>query len=363
MRANTSSDRDSIDPAENFLQVLDQFAALRSYAGAQPTIGGYRVLASAKPQRAANWMERLADRLGGTPSWLLERFRDAAPVTAERLEPAISAIRERIVLHGSAIASLAVAGGGRLRTSGFLSVLLIGGLAVAVLSGPSSCACSTPFEQADLDRMDYIQNAAFIDTRDSGAAPPYPPASPDDLAFLASDRPLKEREPTVTASLAQGIDATDREPAAAPTTQARHAEAAAPQSTAAIADVTSAQSTPAAADALPEAPLTVAALADSHDDSAGSDHAAASENNADAAAERKSRRDTSAKSDDDDDDRRHARSSRKRGAIRAYRTPVHQVKRQRKKKVTNAHLAQRAPAWAQQMYATTWHSQAFSYNR
>ncbi|MDH4982816.1 hypothetical protein [Hyphomicrobium sp. D-2] len=362
MRANTTSDRDSIDPAENFLQVLDQFAALRSYAGAQPTIGGYRVLAPTKPQLPANWMEWLGDRLSGSSSWLLERFRDAAPVTVERLEPALAAMRERIVRHSSKIASLAVTGGGRLQTSGFLSVLLIGGLAVAVLSGPSSCACSTPFDQADLDRMDYIQNAAFIDTRDSGAAPSYPPASPDDLAFLASDRPLMEREPTVTASLAQGIDATDREPAAAPTTQARHAEAAAPQSTAAIADVTSAQSTPAA-DASPEAPLTVAALADNPADSADADHAAASENNADVAAERKARRDTSAKSDDDDDDRRHARSSRKRGAIRAYRTPVHQVKRQRKKKVTNAHLAQRAPAWAQQMYATTWHSQAFSYNR
>jgi hypothetical protein len=57
------------------------------------------------------------------------------------------------------------------------------------------------------------------------------------------------------------------------------------------------------------------------------------------------------------------RAAHKRTPARAYRSPVQQAARQKSKKATDSQLAQRAPRWAQQMFATPWHSQAFSYTR
>lgn len=110
--------------AESFAQVLDQFAALRSFTSTPASIGGYRVL---RPRQEA-----------GTP----------------KLAPALAALARA-----------------RLRITGFLSVIFVGGLGLAVLAGPANCPCLGEFaatehtqapRHADVSRFAYMQPASAI---------------------------------------------------------------------------------------------------------------------------------------------------------------------------------------------------------
>lgn len=110
---------------ESFAQVLDQFAALRSFTSAPASIGGYRVL---RPRQEAN---------------------------ASKLAPALAALARA-----------------RLRITGFLSVIFVGGLGLAVLAGPANCPCLGEFavatertqapQHADVSRFAYMQPASAI---------------------------------------------------------------------------------------------------------------------------------------------------------------------------------------------------------
>ncbi|MEI9899512.1 MAG: hypothetical protein WDN31_04510 [Hyphomicrobium sp.] len=93
MRAMTS-EFDDAHPTDSLLGVLDQFAALRTYSDATPAFGGYRVLAPIGRARRAT----------------------------RRLRPS-----------PAALAALARA---RLRLTGFLSVMFVGGLGLAVPRRP-----------------------------------------------------------------------------------------------------------------------------------------------------------------------------------------------------------------------------------
>ncbi len=110
---------------QSFAKVLDQFAALRSYANAPASIGGYRVL---RPRQEAG---------------------------AAKLSPALAALARA-----------------RLRITGFLSVIFVGGLGLAVLAGPANCPClgefaaatehTSPPRRDDVSRFAYMQPAAVI---------------------------------------------------------------------------------------------------------------------------------------------------------------------------------------------------------
>jgi hypothetical protein len=110
---------------ESFAKVLDQFAALRSYTNAPASIGGYRVL---RPRQEAG---------------------------APKLSPALAALARA-----------------RLRITGFLSAIFVGGLGLAVLAGPANCPCLGEFvaatehtatpRPASVSRFAYRQPAAVI---------------------------------------------------------------------------------------------------------------------------------------------------------------------------------------------------------
>ncbi len=122
MRA-VKSDIETGNPEENFLRVLDQFASLRTYSSAAPAVGGYRVL---------------------TPKRMTHRAIAQAPTVAARART-------------------------RIRWTGSLSVLFVGGLGLAVLAGPANCPCSTAFavaEQSSMARLGYVQNATMVTARD-----------------------------------------------------------------------------------------------------------------------------------------------------------------------------------------------------
>ena len=119
-------------PAESFLRVLDQFAALHTYAGSTPTAGGYRVLGGTQrtPHKASK------------PS----RTRRVAvrPATA----------------------------GARMRLTGSLSVLFIGGLGLAVLAGPANCPCSLAVRPAGDARASRLRaERGFMNAGEAPARP------------------------------------------------------------------------------------------------------------------------------------------------------------------------------------------------
>ncbi len=125
MRAVTS-DIDHATPTDRFVGVLDQFASLSSYSSEATTVGGYRLLPS----------------------------RHTAPRKT----------------HRSATTAGAPRGGARIRWTGSLSVLFIGGLGLAVLAGPANCPCSSAFavaEQSSLARLGYVQNARMMLERET----------------------------------------------------------------------------------------------------------------------------------------------------------------------------------------------------
>ena len=128
MRAVTSDTRQR-NPAENFLRVLDQFAC------------------------AAQLFERRAGRRRLSRAVVAAR---AAPNRHRTSPPAPSPRAPRA----------------RMRWTGFLSVLFVGGLGLAVLAGPANCPCSSAFavaEQSSLARLGYVQNADMMTQRETAA--------------------------------------------------------------------------------------------------------------------------------------------------------------------------------------------------
>jgi hypothetical protein len=133
MRAVTS-DIDSLNPAESFLRVMDQFASLSSFASDASAVGGYRVLSSQRP--------------------------------------VLKKKTHRTLAHGPVVARGPVVTRARLRWTGSLSVLFVGSLGLAVLAGPANCPCSSVFavaEQSSLLRLGYVQNARMMTEREFGA--------------------------------------------------------------------------------------------------------------------------------------------------------------------------------------------------
>lgn len=108
---------------EGFVSLMDDFAALRTEGATVSSIGGYRVLRPRPVRRAT-----------------------AATLT------------------------LAMLASARIRATGFLSVLFVGGLGLAVLAGPANCPCDRPLaassEASDgartLSRFDYALASAAV---------------------------------------------------------------------------------------------------------------------------------------------------------------------------------------------------------
>ncbi|CAN1722240.1 conserved protein of unknown function [Hyphomicrobium sp. 1Nfss2.1] len=289
MRA-MSSQFESFDPTESFLGVFDQFAAVRSYSSA-PAVGGFRLLS---PKTTA---ARKAKRA-------------FAPSPA-------------------AIAALARA---RMRLTGFLSVLFVGGLGLAVLAGPATCSCTVGAMTAQansLTRLGYIENAHFIAAREQLA--------PETAIPALSLAKATDTETTMGVS---SITTSALLPAAEMTST--HSDSQTPP--------TSSAALPAHIESLADAGPTIklAALSESDLPEIGPNTpkttVAAREPDADAA----------------DEDRPHKHRKR---AIRAYRTPVAARPTARSKSSGDAMMVKRAPKWAQQMYVTPWQMQAFSYTR
>lgn len=285
-----TTDFDGREPAESFLLVLDQFAALRDYSGAN--VGGYRVFKRHRePQRLALQMS-------------------------------------------STIATLARA---RMRLTGFLSVLFVGALGLAVLAGPSNCACSgTTAEEAALARLDYVPNVALMTRREAvpldAELPTLSAASliePEAAAIGVS--------PITTSSLEASRDVPTGEVATL------HGEDVAPPAArrlpATIEELTDAKpetirlaaASNVETDAVPTLPLVEVAsprvpdaVADEAERAAAGTHAP------------------------------------RRRVTRAYRGPAKQIVRARK---PNGEPAPKSPKWAQQMFVTPWQTKAFSYTQ
>jgi hypothetical protein len=292
MRAVTS-DRDTGNHAENFLRVLDQFASLRTYSSAAPAVGGYRVLSSHREPRR----------------------------------------QPQRVVHAPTVAARASA---RMRLTGFLSVLFVGGLGLAVLAGPANCPCSTVFavaDQASLSRLGYVQNAALVTARefalDDAGLPPLTTAAliePQESAVGVSPITTSALEPSRHVPTVKGDDL--------PATSVDRLPAKIEQ----VADAVPATIKLAAAsivdgDVAPTLPVIEVA-------SPPMDDVTASE----------LERVPVTKS----------RSARKRTPTRAYRTPNQQATRLKAKNSGAPQVAQ-SPKWAQQMFVTPWQTKAFSY--
>ena len=284
-------------PGDSFLRVLDQFAALHTYASSTPTTGGYRVLGGT--QRAT--------RKASKPSFT--RRVAVRPATA----------------------------GARMRLTGSLSVLFIGGLGLAVLAGPASCPCSSTFaQQASLDRLGYVQNAAFMNASEAPAIAPERVAF-SDTEFLGPETSATGISPITTSALEPAHAAQ----VAAADAGATNAVGPLPSSIQRVSEakpetVKLAAATIVESDVIPEVPVAeVAAPPMPSVTAVEAEHEVAPKT--------------------------AARTPRKRAAVRAYRTPTKQASRSNSP--SDAMTAQRAPKWAQQMFTTPWQSQAFSYTR
>jgi hypothetical protein len=283
-------------PADSFLRVLDQFAALHTYASATPTTGGYRLLGDAqRPHRKAS-----------------------KPSRARRV-----AIRPATA-------------GARMRLTGSLSVLFIGGLGLAVLAGPASCPCSSTFaQQASLERLGYVQNAAFMDASEAPAIAPERVAF-SDAEFLGPDTGATGISPITTSALEPAHAQASATDAGAAKTVGPLPSSIERVSEATPKTVKLAAATIVESDVIPELPVAeVAAPPMPAVTAVEAEHEVAP--------------------------KASVRPPRKRAAARAYRTPMKQASRP--KNSNDAMTAQRAPKWAQQMFTTPWQSQAFSYTR
>ena len=346
MRAMTFDD-DSANPTENFLRVLDQFAALRTYSSAAPAVGGYRLFAS---RHAAHRKSH---------------FRLAS---------------------SAAIAALANA---RMRLTGFLSVLFIGGLGLAVLSGPSSCPCSNAFTIAEQDdaltRLGYVGSGRLATDRET--APETTQVA--EALFFDSQRSMTDLSSIITSAVeSRAVAPADAVHVASLSTADSLAEKFASDGDASTSPAVRAVAAPSVKGALPPAdaavevskpPMTrVAAIDADEADSAGvAARARGDESRHETLAAIDAQRAPEAHSAaedhkavakafaDDDDDRpvKKMHALRKRGVVRAYRSPMHVPARTAAKKEPDAQYTKRAPKWAQQMFNNPWQSQAFSYTR
>ncbi len=275
---------------------MDQFAALHTYASATPTTGGYRLLGSAQ-------------RRGRKSSKRSPARRRPAPATP----------------------------GARMRLTGFLSVLFIGGLGLAVLAGPASCPCSSTFAQhASLERLGYVQNAHFMNATATEATTERVALA--DAELLGPEASAAGISPITTSAL---------EPARAPHT-------AAPDTGA----VRTVGPLPANIERLSETPpatIKLAAAPSVESDVIPELPAIEVENPPMSEVTAiEAEREVAPKV------QRAERAHRKRAAMRAYRTPIKRVKQYRP---GDEMTVKRAPKWAQQMFTTPWQSQAFSYTR
>ena len=302
MRALTSEPESAL-PTESFLTVLDQFAALHTYASATPAVGGYRVL-------------------GGVA-------RTATKFSQRAFSPP---------------ATLTALAGARMRLTGFLSVLFIGGLGLAVLAGPANCPCTSPAaaaEQASLARLGYVEQADMLTLRETRAVEvqPLEPTMLSTVSFLDPEASRPGVSPITTSALEPAREVRPSESTVRPVRDAAHqaekfggvAETA-PPSTIRLAAAPSLES-----DVPPTLPVVEVARPPMTEVVA---HEAEEEISPKARV-----------------------ASRKRTTTRAYRAPSERTSRGKSKKFNDASLSGRSPKWAQQMFANPWQSQAFSYTR
>ena len=295
MRAVTS-DIAHASPTDSFVRVLDQFASLGSYASEASTVGGYRVLPS----------RRTAPR---------KTHRSAALATTATTR-----------------------GGARVRWTGSLSVLFIGGLGLAVLAGPANCPCSSAFavaEQSSLARLGYVQNARMMVEREMAQPDAELPAL-STAALIEPEESAVGVSPITTSALEPSREAAAIASEVLPAPSAPRLPAnieqladAGPENVklAAASDVTT--------DVPPTLPIIEVAIPP--DDSVDS-----------APAPRRKSVDK-------------ARNAKKR-ALRAYRTS-NEVTLRAKAKSPVGDPTKQAPKWAQQMFVNPWQSRAFSYTQ
>ena len=289
MRAVTSATH-SASPTDNFVRVLDQFAALSSYSSNASAVGGYRVLSSQR-----------------------QTFRTSLPAP-----------------------SVAARAGARVRWTGSLSVLFIGGLGLAVLAGPANCPCTSPYavaEQSSLQRLGYVENARMITEREFETAPAVDLPAHSATALIAPEHEVTGVSPISTSALEPLRDVPAVQSDDVPVTSAGRL----PVKIEEVADagpepVRLATASNVEADVPPTLPAIDVATPPASDVTAID-------------TERK----PVAKS----------RSSKKRVA-RAYRTPT--TLRAKSKKPLGE-PAQKSPKWAQQMFVTPWQTKAFSYTQ
>jgi hypothetical protein len=279
---------DSDAPAQAFVLVLDQFASLRDYTGA-PAIGGYRLV-------------------------------------APRREPSRLAVE-----MSSAIAALARA---RMQLTGVLSVMFVGALGLAVLAGPSSCACS--IEAPSLARLGYAPILAQATQREAAAADRTLPTL-SAAALIEPEETAPGVSPITTASLdpSRGLPTLRGEPVA-PIAAGRL-----PERIEVLADrkpepIRLAAASNIESDAIPTLPLIDV-----------------TKPRVPAAAAAKAEREVVVKH------RRHEREREREHAS------VGKAKRSVRVKSSTpiGDPATQAPKWAQQMYTTPWQSRAFTYTQ
>ena len=298
MRAVTSDHRQRQPDGQASCRVLDQFAALDSYSS--DATGGRRL--SRDAPRSAPPARNLSHSL-------------PAPTRSQRA-------------------------GARMRWTGSLSVLFIGGLGLAVLAGPANCPCTSAFavaEQSSLARLGYVQNVRMLTEREIEAAA----GRRADDAFDhrapragARSRPACRRSPPRRSSRramsppvrATTSPATQRRP---PACKDRGGSRRRGPSTVRLAAASNVET-----DVPPTLPVIEVATPPRQvtplrtDDESGP-----------VAASRYAKKRCDARLSHADDD--CARKSKKS----AWRT------------------AQRSPKWAQQMFVTPWQTQAFSYTQ
>ena len=291
-----TSDSDTATPAENFLRVLDQFAALRSFRDDASAVGGYRVL---------------------TPK------RETKHKT------------HRAIAEAPALAARARA---RIRWTGSLSVLFVGGLGLAVLAGPANCPCSSAVSvanQSSMSRLGYVQKAALVNTREfalhNAELPTITTAAlvePQESADGVSPITTSALEPPRDMPAVKGDDLSATAVGRLPVKIEQVADAVPATIRLAAASIVD-------SDVPPTVPVIEVAPPPKHDETA---------------SERK--REPVTKS----------RLVRKRTPMRAYRTPKQQAVNAKANEADQTQVA-RAPKWAQQMYVMPWQTRAFAYTQ
>jgi hypothetical protein len=307
MRA-MSSEFDHIDATAGFVGVLDQFASLRSYTN-EPAVGGYRVLSAKR--------------------------------TAQRA-------KKKIVPAATALGSMVRAS--RLQVSGSLSLLFIGSLGLAVLAGPANCPCGDDAERTSLARLGYVENAHLVSARDVAKQPTFLP----ELKTAAVVEPIKT-EPAVApteSAIGEAPGAIGESPITTSAVEPAHETVIAKSDGVRTLNAGALPPIEPLADAGPTVRVAAATPDVSNDASPALPVISA-------------RSPTTPKvvvSKHDDDADEAPRAKRKKKNMRAYRSPVAKADRHAQRP-GGEQVVKRAPKWAQQMYATPWQMQAFSYTR